>query len=186
MTILHLSIALAMITAFHFAGRWDGTEEAEKINARIARGDKRELTHWWELTVRVVFLLLGLGVMYLIHEWFGTPQWKLFCVAGMAFGAFVPTHRYYVNTRRTKPKREWWYIAPWGNRYDRTVVRVVMLLTVGRTPKPEFFAALKEDFSNCDMARHKSATTIIRACGKKSYRFEAFVLILSTTTYVLA
>lgn len=168
-----------MITAFHFAGRWDGTEEAEKINARIARGDKRELTHWWELTVRVVFLLLGLGVMYLIHEWFGTQQWKLFCVAGMAFGAFVPTHRYFVNTRRTNPfgiDTKWLHMGPllqYRKRgdavYDYLWHWLAWVVTGSRM-----------------VAELDHPTYPTKLPAKLAYAFEAFVLILSTTTYVLA
>lgn len=178
MTLLHLSLALAIIAVSYFFGKWDGTEEAEKINDRIARGDNRNLTHWWELTVRVVFLLIGLGAMYLIHLWIGTPQWKLVCVAGMAFGAFVPAHRYFVNTRRTKPMSAW-YIAPWGNVYDRIVYSLYFRkLWASRS----WLSEAKSLYAN----NNPTVVECVHEAGRRSYLFEAAVLLASLTTYVLA
>lgn len=174
MNLPNLLIPVVIVVLSWAAGYLDGTEEAEKINAG------KRIAHWWELTIRVVFLLLGLGVMYLIHEWFGTPQWKLFCIAGMAFGVFVPTHRYYVNTRRTTPKRDWWWMGePLGyerngaSKYDTAWHWIAWKLSGGgtsrryveETPKPFYRGKLP---AQC------------------AYGFEAFVLILSTTIYVLA
>lgn len=115
MTPPNILLPIAIVVLSWAAGYLDGCEEADKINDRIARGDKRELTHWWEWTVRVVFLAVGLFFLYLINDWFGFTQWTLVGYAGMAFGVFVPTHRYFVNTRRANPfslDLRWLHMGP--------------------------------------------------------------------------
>lgn len=112
MNLPNILLTLVIVVLSWAAGYLDGTEEADKIN----RG--KPINHAWELTQRILWMVIYMVIAYLWNDWQGTTQWTLVGYAGLAFGVFVPTHRYFVNTRRTKPKRPWWWMGiPIG--YDR-------------------------------------------------------------------
>lgn len=87
--------------------------EGEEIDRRIRTKDKRELDHGKLLIQRVIVLgVLVIAGVILIWNW-----WALL-LAPMAWGSFVPLHRFTLNKDRNL---DWWHMDDMdkgGNWYD--------------------------------------------------------------------
>lgn len=103
---------------------WSVKDEDRRID-EATEANTGDLDHGPLLLRRVLWCGVGLFALFLLNLWTGTTQWSLLLYAGMAWGTFVPPHRYLLNRKRGN----WWfYMSNTGNAYDRSWTWVAYFL----------------------------------------------------------
>lgn len=117
---LPLLTILAMC-CFVLCGYIAGRNEATMVYERISMGDRRDLDHSSLLLVRVVVIgaIIAGAVLLFPRSHTAAQCGTVVALALVAFGAFVPVHRFTFNHERANHPL---YLSP-GNNYDTRYLR---------------------------------------------------------------
>lgn len=159
--------AIAVLGAWSWAKATEaGKEEAEQIARNIALNINEDLPHDELLmdrigTIGVVWVAVSMVLGWWVSWWLPLP------LAALAWAVFTMRHRYALNRARRK---QWLYIAPWGNVYDRRIYWI----TQGFRPLTDEHLDYLKDVYIISLPDGGVAYGIHRA-GLVAYAFEVLV-----------